>query len=131
MKVFLCGQSRTHTEHKLQFAVTLVDFLARQVEREAIAVEVEARERVRVSPTQTARQVEFSEDHLTKTDELLDLCISRAGVRRPAEGCDNLVGVDVDEIVPELNAIAIIVLRDGEETRGSVEVECGVFVVHD
>ncbi len=119
--VFLCGQSGTHTEHKLQLA-SIGASLASEESGEHLAVEVEAREGVRVSPTQAIGQA--------KVDELLDLCIRGAGVRRPAKGCDSLASLDADEFVPEFRAVAIEVLRDDERAEGSVDVECGVFIFH-
>ena len=93
-----------------------------QVAREHFAVEVEARERVRVSPAQTIGQ--------TEVDELLNLRIGGRGVGRPANGCDDLASLYADEIVPELVAVAVEVFRDDERAEGSVDVECGFVFVH-
>jgi hypothetical protein len=113
-----CGR---HTEHKLQLA-SIGTILASDESREHLAVEVEARERVRVSPAQTIGQAEGN--------ELLDLLVRGRGVGRPAEGCDDLVSVNAREIVPELDAVTIVVLRDDERAEGSVDVELGFFIFH-
>lgn len=115
---FLCGQANAKDQFDLAaFGV----FVTRQVAREHLAVKVEARERVRVSPTQAIRQAEV--------DELLNLCIRRAGVGRPTKGCDNLASLDAREIVPEFSAIVLTILRDDEGAKGSVDVERGVFFI--
>ncbi len=115
---FLCGQA--NAEHKLQLA-SIGASLASDESRKHFAVEVEARERVRVSPTQAIRQAEV--------DELLHFRIGRRGVGRPVEGCDDLASVNAREIVPELDAIAVIIVRDDERAEGSVDVERGVFFI--
>jgi hypothetical protein len=116
---FLCG----HADAKHGFDLPAFGMLvARQVAREHFAVEVEAREGVRVSPTQTIGQ--------TEVDELLNLRIRGRGVGRPRESVDNLASFDADEIVPELDAVTIVVLRDDERAEGSVDVELGFFIFH-
>jgi hypothetical protein len=116
----LCWRGR---DTKDQFDLSTIGVLVTgQVAREHFAVEVEARERVRVSPAQTIGQA--------KVDELLNLRIGGRGVGRPAKGCDNLASLDADEIVPEFDAIAVIILRDDERAKGSVEVELGFVFVH-
>jgi hypothetical protein len=118
-KEFLCG----HADAKDQFDLsTICVLVAGQVAREHFAVEVEARERVRVSPTQAIGQAEV--------DELLNLVIRRRRVGRPRERGDNLASLDADEIVPELDAVTIVVLRDDERAEGSVDVELGFFIFH-
>ena len=118
---FLCGQGRTHTKHKLQLA-SIGANLASEESRKALAVEVEARERVRVSPAQAIGQVEV--------DELLHLCVRGHRVGRPAERGDGLASLDANEFVPEFRAVAIEVLRDDEGAEGSVDVELGFFIFH-
>ena len=118
---FLCGQGWTHTEHKLQPS-SIGTSLASKESCEHFAVEVEARERVRVSPAQAIGQA--------KVDELLNLCIRGAGVGRPAECGDSLASLDADEFVPQLVTISVEVFRDDESARGSVDDECGVFIFH-
>jgi hypothetical protein len=116
---FLCG----HADAKDQFDLPTISVLvARQVAREHFAVEVEARERVRVSPAQTIGQ--------TEVDELLNLRIRGRGVGRPRERADNLASFDADEIVPELDAVAVVIFRDDERAEGSVDVELGFFFFH-
>ena len=116
----LYGRGR-HTKNQLQFA-SIGANLASEESREYLAVEVEARERVRVSPAQAIGQAEV--------DELLHFRIRRAGVGRPAKRGDSLATLDADEFVPELDAVAIIILRDDESAEGSVEVELGFFIFH-
>ena len=111
-----------NTEHKLPVDPASGARFCSDEARKNFAVEVDARERVRVRPAQAIGQ--------PKVDELLNLRIGRRGVGRPAEGCDDLASVNAREIVPELDAVAIIVLRDGEEARGSVDVELGFFIFH-
>jgi hypothetical protein len=77
---------------------------------------------VRVSPTQTIGQ--------TEVDELLNLRIGGRGVGRPAKGCDNLASLDADEIVPEFDAVTVVIFRDDERAEGSVDVELGFVFVH-
>ena len=60
---------------------------------------------------------------------MLNLHIGRRGVGRPAEGGDTLTSIDAGEFVPELDAVAIIILRDDERAKGSVDVERGVFFI--
>lgn len=115
---FLCGHA--DAEHKFQLA-SIGASLASDKSRKHFAVEVEAREGVRVSPTQAIGQAEV--------DELLHLRIGRRGVGRPAKGCDDLPSVNAREIVPELDAIAVIIERDDERAEGSVDVERGVFFI--
>lgn len=115
---FLCG----HADAEDQFDLAAFSvFVTRQVAREHFAVEVEARERVRVGPTQAIGQAEV--------DELLNLRIGRRGVGRPVEGCDDLPSVNAREVMPELDAIAVIIVRDDERAEGSVDVERGVFFI--
>jgi hypothetical protein len=120
--LFLCGHGVTHTEHKLHIDLASGARFRSDEVRENFAIEVEARERVRVRPTQTIGQAEV--------DELLNLHIGRRGVGRPAEGCDDLASLDADEIVPEFDAVTIIILRDDERAEGSVDVELGFFIFH-
>ena len=116
---FLCG----HADAKHGFDLPAFGMLVTgQVAREHFAVEVEARERVRVSPAQTIGQA--------KVDELLNLRIGGRGVGRPVERGDNLASLYADEIVPELVAVSVKVLRDFEDAEGSVDVECGFVFVH-
>jgi len=115
---FLCGHA--DAEHKFQLA-SIGASLASDKSRKHFAVEVEAREGVRVSPTQAIGQAEV--------DELLHLRIGGRGVGRPAKGCDDLASVNAREIVPELDAIAVIIERDDERAEGSVDVERGVFFI--
>ena len=116
----LCWRGR---DTKDQFDLSTIGVLVTgQVAREHFAVEVEARERVRVSPAQTIGQA--------KVDELLNLRIGGRGVGRPAKGCDNLASLDADEIVPEFDAVTIIILRDDERAEGSVDVELCFFIFH-
>jgi len=118
---FLCGQGGTHTEHKLHIDLASGARFRSDEVCENFAIEVEARERVRVRPTQTIGQAEV--------DELLHLRIGGRGVGRPAKGCDDLASVNAREIVPELDAIAVIIERDDERAEGSVDVERGVFFI--
>jgi hypothetical protein len=116
---FLCSQGRAHTEHKLQpFGVNL----ASDESRKTIAVKVEARERMRVSPAQAIGQAEV--------DELLHLCVRGHRVGRPAESGDGLARLDADEFMPEFSAVAVEVLRDDEGAEGSVDVELCFFIFH-
>ena len=116
----LCWRGR---DTKDQFDLSTIRVLVTgQVAREHFAVEVEARERVRVSPTQAIGQA--------KVDELLNLRIGGRGVGRPAKGCDNLASLYADEIVPELVAVSVKVLRDFEDAEGSIDVELGFVFVH-
>jgi hypothetical protein len=71
---FLCGHGGTHAEDQLDLASVLVG-IASEVLSQHFAVEVEASERVRVSPAQAIGQ--------TEVDDLLHFLIRRAGVRRP------------------------------------------------
>ena len=71
---FLCGHSGTHAEDQLDLASFFVS-VASEVLSQHFAVEVEASERVRVSPAQTIGQ--------TEVDDLLHFLIRRAGVWRP------------------------------------------------
>jgi len=119
---FLCGHSVTHTEDQFHVTATIGMHITSEVTRKHFAVEVEARERVRVSPAQAIGQ--------TEVDELLNLHIGGRGVGRPAEGCDDLASVNAREIVPELDAVTIVVLRDDERAEGSVDVELGFFFFH-
>ena len=116
---FLCG----HADAKDQFDLsTICVLVAGQVARKHFAVEVEARERVRVSPAQTIGQ--------TEVDELLNLRIRGRGVGRPRESVGNLASFDADEIVPEFDAVAVVIFRDDERAEGSVDVELGFFIFH-
>ena len=116
----LCWRGR---DTKDQFDLSTIGVLVTgQVARKHFAVEVEARERVRVSPAQTIGQ--------TEVDELLNLRIGGRGVGRPAKGSDNLASLYADEIVPELVAVAVEVFRDDERAEGSVDVELGFVFVH-
>jgi hypothetical protein len=116
---FLCSQGRAHTEHKLQpFGVNL----ASDESRKTIAVKVEARERMRVSPAQAIGQAEV--------DELLHLCVRGHRVRRPAKRGDSLASLDANEFVPEFRAIVLTILRDDERAKGSVDVELCFFIFH-
>ena len=115
---FLCGQANAKDQFDLAaFGV----FVTRQVAREHLAVKVEARRRVRVSPTQAIGQ--------TEVDQLLNLCVRGTRVRRPVEGLDNLASLDADEIVPKLRAIILPIFRDDERAKGSVDVKRGVFFI--
>ena len=118
-RIILCGQA--NAEHKLHIDLASGSRFRSDEVRENLAVEVETRERMRVRPAQAIGQAEVN--------ELLNLHIGRRGVGRPAESCDNLVGVDVDEIVPEFDAVAVIILRDDERAEGSFDVERGVFFI--
>lgn len=125
-RVFLCG----HADAKDQFDLSAFGVLvASKVFRQHKTVEVEARERVRVSPTQTFGQVE-AEARVSEVDDLLDFLIGRRGVGRPVERGDNLASLDADEIVKEFRAVAVEVFRDDERAEGSVDVECGFVFVH-
>ena len=125
-RVFLCG----HADAKHGFDLPAFGMLVTgQVAREHFAVEVEARERVRVSPTQTFGQSE-AEARVSEVDDLLHFFIGRSGVGRPVEGSDNLASLDADEIVKEFRAVAVEVFRDDERAEGSVDVECGFVFVH-
>ena len=112
---FLCGHANTarHKQHGR---------CASDIIRENLAVEVEARIGVRDFPAQARGQAEV--------DELLNLCVRRAGVRRPVKRGDNFASLDANEIVPEFRAIAIEVLRDDERAKGSVDVELCFFIFH-
>jgi len=110
-----------HTKHKLQPS-SIGASLASEESRKALAVEVEARERMRVSPTQAIGQVEV--------DEVLNLRVRGDRVGRPAKRGDSLARLDADEFVPELDAVAIVILRDDEGAEGSVDVELGFFIFH-
>jgi len=116
----LYGRGR-NTEHKLQLA-SIGASLASDESRKHFAVEVEAREGVRVSPAQAIGQAEV--------DELLHLCVRRRRVRRPAKGGDSLARLDANEFVPELRAIVLTILRDDERAKGSVDVELCFFIFH-
>ena len=116
----LYGRGR-HTKNQLQLA-SIGASLASDESRKHFAVEVEARERMRVRPAQAIGQA--------KVDELLNLHIGRRGVGRPAKGCDDLPSVNAREIVPELDAIAVIIVRDDERAEGSVDFELGFFIFH-
>jgi len=118
----------THTEHKLQLA-TLGMLLTSEEHGENVRAEVHAGHGVRVRPAQALGQRE-AEARVSEVDDLLHFLIRRNGVRRPVEGCDNLASLDADEIVPEFNAVAIVVLGDDEGAEGSVDVECGFVFVH-
>ena len=118
----------THTEHKLQLAA-LGMLLTSEEHGENVRAEVHAGHGVRVSPTQTFGQSE-AEARISEVDDLLHFLIGRRGVGRPVEGSDNLASLDADEIVPEFDAVAIIVLGDDEGAEGSVDVECGFVFVH-
>ncbi len=126
---FLCGNGMTHTEHKLQLPA-LGMLLASEEHGENVRAEVHAGHGVRVRPAQTFGQGEFSENDFPQADDLLHFLIGRDGVGRPVEGCENLASLDADEIVPEFDAVAIVVLRDDEGAEGSVDVECGFVFVH-
>ena len=95
---------------------------------ENVRAEVHAGHGVRVRPAQAFGQRE-AEARVGKVDDLLHFLIRGDGVGRPVEGSDNLASLDADEIVPEFDAVTIIILRDGEEARGSVDVERGVFFI--
>lgn len=115
---FLCGQANAKDQFDLAaFGV----FVTRQVAREHLAVKVEARRRVRVSPTQAIRQAEV--------DDLLHLLIRGARVGRPVEGRNDLASVNADEVMPKLRAIILPIFRDDERAEGSVDVERGVFFI--
>jgi hypothetical protein len=116
---FLCGQANAEDQFDLSTIGVLV---TRQVARKHLAVEVETGRRVRVSPTQAIGQA--------KGDELFNLRIGGRRVGRPAKGCNNLASLDADEIVPEFDAVTIIILRDDERAEGSVDVELGFFIFH-
>ena len=118
----------THTEHKLQLA-TLGMLLTSEEHGENVRAEVHAGHGVRVRPAQTFGQGE-AEARVSEVDDLLHFLIGRDGVGRPVEGSDNLASLDADEIVPEFDAVAIVVLRDDEGAEGSVDVECGFVFVH-
>ena len=90
--------------------------------REHFAVKVEARGGMRIFPAQALGQ--------TEVDELLHFRIGRAGVGRPAERGDSLARLDADEFMPELDAVAIVILRDDERAKGSVDVELCFFIFH-
>jgi hypothetical protein len=120
-RVFLCGHLGTHNIDKLQLAALRVN-VASKILRELLAVEVEARRRMRSFPTQAIGQAEV--------DQLLHFRIRRARVRRPAKRGDSLASLDADQFVPELGAIVLTILRDDEGAEGSVDVECGFFIFH-
>ena len=117
-----------HTKHKLQFAALRM-LLTSEEHGENVRAEVHAGHGVRVRPAQALGQRE-AEARVSEVDDLLHFLIGRNGVGRPVEGCDNLASLDADEIVPELDAVAIIVLGDDEGAEGSVDVECGFVFVH-
>ncbi len=117
-RVFLCGQANAEDQFDLAAIGMLV---AREVFRQHEAIEVEARRRVRVSPTQAIRQAEV--------DDLLHFLIRGARVGRPVEGCDDLASVNADEVMPKLRAIILPIFRDDERAKGSVDVERGVFFI--
>lgn len=125
---FLCGNGMTHTEHKLQLP-TLGMLLSSEEHGENVRAEVHARHGVRVRPAQALWQRE-AEARVSEVDDLLHFLIRRDGVRRPVEGCDNLASLDADEIVPEFDAVAIVILGDDERAEGSVDVELGFFIFH-
>ncbi len=115
---FLCGQANAKDQFDLAaFGV----FVTRQVAREHLAVKVEARRRVRVSPTQAIGQ--------TEVDDLLHFLIRGARVGRPVESRNNLASVNADEVMPKLGAIILPIFRDDERAEGSVDVERGVFFI--
>ena len=89
---------------------------------EHLAIEVETGIGVRIFPAQAIGQAQV--------DELLHLCIGRAGVGRPVKRGDNLTSLDADEVMPEFRAVAIEVLRDDEGAEGSVDVELSFFIFH-
>jgi hypothetical protein len=124
----LYGRGR-YTKNQLQLSSFGARF-ASDESREHIAVEVEARERVRVSPAQAIGQVELPKDDLSEADELPHLCVRRRRVGRPAEGGDAFASLDACEFVPELDAVAIVILRDDERAKGSVDVELCFFIFH-
>jgi hypothetical protein len=117
-RVFLCGQANAEDQFDLAAIGMLV---AREVFLQHKAIEVEARRRVRVSPTQAIRQAEV--------DDLLHFLIRGARVGRPVEGCDDLASVNADEVMPKLRAIILPIFRDDERAKGSVDVERGVFFI--
>ena len=119
----------THAEHKLQLPA-LGMLLASEEHGKNVRAEVHAGHGVRVSPAQTFGQGEFSENDFPQVDDLLHFLIGRDGVGRPVEGSDNLASLDADEIVPEFDAVAIVVFRDDEGAESSVDVECGFVFVH-
>jgi hypothetical protein len=118
----------THTEHKLQLA-TLGMLLTSEEHGENVRAEVHAGHGVRVRPAQALGQRE-AEARVSEVDDLLHFLIGRDGVGRPVERGDNLASLDADEIVPEFDAVAIVVLGDDESAEGSVDVECGFVFVH-
>ena len=118
----------THTEHKLQLA-TLGMLIASKEHGENVRAEVHAGHGVRVRPAQALGQRE-TEARVSEVDDLLHFLIGRDGVGRPVEGRNNLASLDADEIVPEFDAVAIVVLGDDEGAKGSVDVECGFVFVH-
>lgn len=126
---FLCSHSVTHTEHKLQLT-TLGMLLASKEHGKNIRAEVHAGHGVRVRPAQAFGQGEFSESDFPQVDDLLHFLIRGNGVGRPVERGDNLPSLDADEIVPEFDAVAIVILGDDEGAEGSVDVECGFVFVH-
>jgi hypothetical protein len=115
---FLCGQANA----KDQFDLPAIGMLiAREVFRKHEAIKVEARRRVRVSPTQAIRQAEV--------DDLLHFLIRGARVGRPVEGRNDLASVNADEVMPKLRAIILPIFRDDERAEGSVDVKRGVFFI--
>lgn len=127
-KRFLCGHGMTHTEHKLQLAALWM-LLTSEEHGENIRAEVHARHGVRVRPAQAFGQGE-TEARVSEVDDLLHFLIGRDGVGRPVERGDNLASLDANEIVPEFDAVAIVVLGDDEGAESSVDVECGFVFVH-
>ena len=117
-----------HTKHKLQFAALRM-LLTSEEHGENVRAEVHAGHGVRVRPAQALGQRE-AEARVSEVDDLLHFLIGRDGVWRPVEGCDNLASLDADEIVPEFDAVAIVILGDDEGAEGSVDVECGFVFVH-
>lgn len=111
----------THTEHKLQLAALRM-LLTSEEHGENVRAEVHAGHGVRVRPAQALGQ--------TKVDDLLHFLVGRDGVGRPVKSGDNLASLDADKIVPEFDAVAIVVLGDDEGAEGSVDVECGFVFVH-
>lgn len=90
--------------------------------REHPAIEVETGIGMRIFPAQAIGQAQV--------DELLNLCVRRHRVRRPAQSGDSLASLDANEFVPEFSAVAVEVLRDDEGAEGSVDVELCFFIFH-
>ena len=120
---FLCGHANT-ARHKRQRAVAhhQLDRRASDIMREHPAIEVETGIGMRIFPAQAIGQAQV--------DELLNFCVRRHRVGRPAKSGDSLASLDANEFVPEFSAVAVEVLRDDEGAEGSVDVELCFFIFH-